>query len=529
MSKLPGLLTVVLLLPAIFCFAGCGDKESGPDRDVVVDNTVDTEPDASPDTEPDGAPDIEQDGAPDIVPDATAAAISFEEVDFHGLEKLSDWGFELLTGDLNGNGRQDAVIISHQPVEEGTVWIYRNNGDFTFELRQRLEASEGNDLLLLDINNDLALDLIFAHDWLPLDLFVNTGEGEFEFFAQSVGESTEIAFSDLDGDGDLDLMAGTTRSGGESTVWRNNGSFQFLEEMSGEIGLESEGPSANILSVDFNEDGLPDTFWGVWTYALVDGFPVIAYQNPDGTFEKGVLPQHASFNGIPADYNRDGHMDLLFFFSDATVPDSHPVLFLNDGDANFTTVNFDELGLPSAISSVAIPIDFNNDGFPELITYGYGRTNRLFLNTGGAHFEDITEESGFIVGDNVGYVLATSDLDNDGDIDIIAMDSHNYGDEEIHVLENTTTGKNWVKIKLICDAPNTRCVGARVTIYEADHMDDPLHLLGYDEVKASYNRDLLLHFGLGEEDTIDIATVFPDQEHRGLVGQDANTLIEIVQ
>jgi hypothetical protein len=70
--------------------------------------------------------------------------------------------------------------------------------------------------------------------------------------------------------------------------------------------------------------------------------------------------------------------------------------------------------------------DVNNDGLPDVLLTEYGGI-RLFLNKGGGHFEEVTEEAG-LAGKNPlwGVSAAFLDYNNDGYLDLVVVNYVDY-------------------------------------------------------------------------------------------------------
>lgn len=103
--------------------------------------------------------------------------------------------------------------------------------------------------------------------------------------------------------------------------------------------------------------------------------------------------------GIAAfDYNNDGNVDL-FFANGAQMPslvkspEHRNRLFRNDGGLRFTDVT-GEAGLEGeGFSIAAAAADYDSDGHTDLLVVGVN-TNRLYRNLGNGRFADVTDRAG---------------------------------------------------------------------------------------------------------------------------------------
>jgi enediyne biosynthesis protein E4 len=187
---------------------------------------------------------------------------------------------------------------------------------------------------------------------------------------------------------------------------------------------------------DVNGDGFPDLL-------LLSGSGNHLYLNDgkgglrDATEDSGIA--WTRDDGLPgeprqpiiADFDNDGFQDILITY----VDDPHR-LYKGLGDGRFKDVTGDAgLGGKGLVGGPATAIDFDKDGLLDLyITYfgqylegvlptlarrnDNGLPNRLFRNTGGMRFKDVTEGSG-VAGSGWTQAVAHTDFDLDGWQDLI--------------------------------------------------------------------------------------------------------------
>lgn len=266
----------------------------------------------------------------------------------------------------------------------------------------------------------------------------------FFLSSQGSGEGGPVQFMDA------------TRSSGINFRNRNSAtsSKYLIETMTGGVAL-----------IDIDSDGWMDVFFTNGA-KIRDGQPDTEepdktapefwnrlYRNKhDGTFEDvteraGVRGRGYSMGAAVADYDNDGHSDLLVTYFGGAV------LYRNDGKGIFTDVTA-ESGLAKAngwLTSAGFA-DFDNDGKLDLFLCRYlkwtfsqnifcgsreaaGRSychpnnyqpvsNLLFRNNGDGTFRDVSAASGISKYPGKSLGVAFADFNKDGRIDItVANDS----------------------------------------------------------------------------------------------------------
>jgi Flp pilus assembly protein TadD len=128
----------------------------------------------------------------------------------------------------------------------------------------------------------------------------------------------------------------------------------------------------------------------------------------------------ARFGGgmVVLDYDRDGKGDLLLLASVTEGGRVRDLLLHNEGGGRYRDVT-EVSGLGGARVSLGCAVaDFDNDSFPDiLLTTAAGP--RLFRNRGGRGFEDVTKQAGLDQVREVCVGAAFTDIDQDGDLDLV--------------------------------------------------------------------------------------------------------------
>ena len=362
-----------------------------------------------------------------------------EDTSFNILNYLYYYnGGGVAAGDVDGDGLPDLYLTSNL----GPDRLYRNTGHFRFEditERAGVQGPPGwtSGVAMADVNGDGRLDIyVSAVDYLNMHgrnvLYVNNGNGTFtdrtqEYGLEHVGYSTQAAFFDYDGDGDLDMYllnnsTHTERAASKNTnrtvrntragdrLFRNDGGH--FVDISARAGIYGgvEGYGLGVVASDVNLDGCLDLY--VANDFQENDFLYI--NNCNGTFTESIArstghTSRFSMGVDAADFNNDGRPDVIvldmlperedILNTSANAEDFnlfnlrlqagyHPqytrnTLQLNRGLAG-GTVRFSEIGYLAGVfatdwSWAPLFADLDDDGFKDLfVTNGiYRRPNDL--------------------------------------------------------------------------------------------------------------------------------------------------------
>ena len=353
-----------------------------------------------------------------------------EKSDFNILNYLYYYnGGGVAAGDVDNDGLPDLYFTSNL----GPDRLYLNRGNYRFEdvtERAGLAAGTGGwttGVTMADVNGDGYLDVyVSAVSYLTMHgrnvLYVNNGDCTFtdrtkEYGLEHEGYSTQAAFFDYDGDGDLDvylLIHSTHTERGVSSrpqrevrhpragdrLYRNDPApgpahARHFVDVSAAAGIYGgvEGYGLGVVASDLNLDGCPDLY--VTNDFQENDF--LYFNNCDGTFTESIAAatghtSRFSMGVDAADYDNDGRADLVVL---DMLPDREDVLKTS---ANAESFNVYNLKLKAGYR-------------PQ-----YAR-NTLQLNRGGGRFSEIGYLAGVYATD-WSWAPLFADLDNDGRKDL---------------------------------------------------------------------------------------------------------------
>lgn len=264
---------------------------------------------------------------------------------------------------------------------------------------------------------------VFESDY-PLARFHEKGS---DLNIDVVGLSGGVVIEDFDQDGHLDIMVSSWGIGDQLRLFMNNADGSFTERTT-EAGLSGMTGGLNMNHADYNNDGHPDVLIlrGGW---LENGEHPnsLLHNNGDGTFKDvtewaGLLSMHPTQTAAWGDFNNDGWLDL-FIGNETWQGKTHSSeLFMSDRDGTFTDVAPEmNLTLDAFVKGCGWG-DLDNDGYMDLYVSNMAGQNFLFRNNGADSdgnwsFTDIAEQAG-VIRPTEGFAIWFFDYDNDGWQDI---------------------------------------------------------------------------------------------------------------
>jgi hypothetical protein len=297
----------------------------------------------------------------------------------------------------------------------------------------------------------------------------NNGAFGKKFLPETLGPG--VAFIDYDNDGwpDIFLVNGTDWPGHASKhstpkLYHNNHDGTFTD-VTHKAGLDvAEVYGMGVAIGDFDNDGYDDLF--VTAY----GQSHLFHNNGNGTFTD--VTQKAGLGGVQefstgaawVDYDKDGRLDLvvanyvqwspetdLYCTLDGKsksycTPESYKGtavrLWHNRGDGTFEDVTKKAgLGDPTSKTLGIAELDYDGDGWPDLLLSNDTQPNKLYRNNGNGTFTEKAVLAGVAFSEDgvarAGMGVDTADYDRSGHPSLLIT---NFANQMLSLYHNEGTG-----------------------------------------------------------------------------------------
>jgi hypothetical protein len=371
--------------------------------------------------------------------------------------------------------------------------LYRNDNGFFRDVS--IEAgitsnvlSFGLGLAISDVNGDSWPDIYVSNDFNEPDyLFINNGNGTFtDKLTESMNQISMYSMgsdiADYNNDGHADLIT-----------------LDMLPE---------DNKTQKMHSGSENFDKMQFLFTKGFYYQFSRN--MLQKNNGDGTFSEigqlaGVSNTDWSWAALFSDFDNDGNKDL--FITNGYVKDYTDMDFLK-----FTmdqTIKARQVGKETSVKDYI-------EKMPTIRMPNYA-----FHNVGNDRFVNKNVEWG-IDQSGISAGAAYADLDNDGDMDLIVVNTNDYAGiyrNNGEIINNNS----YLKVRLKGDKFNSLGIGAKVIAYSKDkkYFQEQYLSRGFQS-----SVDPILTFGLGDIKILDsLIVIWPNDQIQKLINVNVNQSI----
>ena len=431
-----------------------------------------------------------------------------------GLDVRTGWGQACCVGDYDNDGNDDLFVTYY-----GQNVLYRNNGNGTFTdvtertglLQPGPKTRWNTGCTWVDYDKDGHLDLFVAN-------YV-----DFDLKTAPLPEEGPCTYKGI-----VVACGPPGLAGAKNILYHNNGNGTFTD-VSQKAGMWNAVGTygLSVAASDLDNDGWPDI------YVANDSAPATLYLNQhDGTFKDVAIENGAALSaeakpqagmGVSiGDYNRDGNLDIV----KTNFAGDTDSLYTNLGDGVFEDRTYPSgLGVNTRLLGWGVGFfDMDNDGWLDILMSNghvypevdkskadlkYAEHKYLYRNLRNGRFEEVTNQGGPGIMENApARGCAFGDYDNDGDLDI-AVNCVNAIPQLLRC--DSTTNRNWIKIKLVGTKSNRTGIGSRVLVTSKTLATAEKPLVQMDELRSggSYfsQNDMRMHFGLEQAAKVDMVEI----------------------
>ncbi|TQO39745.1 VCBS repeat protein [Arenibacter algicola] len=338
--------------------------------------------------------------------------------DKNSIPQVLGSGLSLTSGDYDNDGDLDLFVGTRvKPMGYGEYtksYVLENkseSGNIRFEdvteemIPEMLEHPMVTDALWVDIDQDNRLDLVVANEWGNLELFLNQGSSfknatkEFGL-DQYTGWWYSIAASDLDQDGDMDLVAGNLGLNYKYKATQQAPFYMYVN--------------------DFDDNATKDIVLGYSQDSTV--YPLRGRQCSSGQMPF-IKKKFESYDAFAKANIQEVYGEKLSQGIQYKVTNFASGTFINEKAKGFHFVPFENMSQLSSVNGILVD-DYNDDGHKDIVLLGnmYGsevETPRndasygSFLKGNGIDFKALWPyESGLYMGGDIKQVSSITLVNN---------------------------------------------------------------------------------------------------------------------
>ncbi len=318
-------------------------------------------------------------------------------------------GSSIFSADMDGDGDHD-IVSAIGPNNYLSLIVNDGTGGF----RQQQIGSSFFDWSVrpVDIDRDGDIDVLSTSLLGNVAWHENSGTGRF---TTRPIESTSVlpydaAAADMDGDGDQDILVLSV--GSQTVDWYENLGMQVFVKR---IGIDGwTGNPTGLQIADMDRDGDPDF--------VINDSGLTWYENTNASFVPHRITSDATYQFSLGDLDSDGFQDIIVATYDRIA------LYQHTSGESYT---HHLIGLADQAYAVATA-DFDGDGDLDVIANSSASSNSIAWYENGGQFQFAPHS----IASNLTAPRSpvASDLDRDGDLDVLIVET---GNGTIWKFENT--------------------------------------------------------------------------------------------
>ena len=420
---------------------------------------------------------------------------------------------QILSSDLDLDGDQDVIVLALG--DNRIAWFENRAEDSVVDLNLQhvisIGATEFSSIYIADLDNDNDDDLLSADLDGRLSWFENRlnedpqGFTDPQTIATALGETVDVLAADLDGDGDMDVVGSILADGMGELVWHENrlnspeGDFAAARSIAADTHTFE-----NAIAVDMDGDGDDDIVVSIGVTNAITWFENQLNESPSQfTLNHQVtVVEDGVYDLDAADLDADGDSDLVF-----ADRGRREVYWMENLTQQGSLAFADRVFAARVIGATPIVdlSDLDNDGDSDIVIRSNGAFYRVEnqLNEPEASFADaVTILAPFFWS----TAIETTDVDGDGKEDIIANVGH-----RIHWIKNPLDleTENFV-LQPAFSVSAAETVDIFVADLDRDGDGDILSASGDDQIAWYENRGDETHAVFGEMSVIPTSHSYPE-------------------
>ena len=451
-----------------------------------------------------------------------------------GENGFANAGQFLQLANIDGQGRMEVLCGLFNGSYPGQDTIY-SLGSGTATPTNFPAARPVRDVALADFDNDGDIDIFHVKGALRISDFVQVDPNRIEVFMNVTNDNVKTFTFQGTGVVDFDIDWNEGDEGGQ-----RNRTGNPEERM--RIGASGYQPA----DVQFSLDPADSNNWGLISFDPAnDKIFAIGF---DPSTETWSIALPGAFANEVAHFSVVSTDPVTALEMTGTTSNDRPILpllLVNDGAGNFTDQTASSgFMAEQCVSTVAADFDNDMDIDIYLVCRGGAQNlaNVVYENVGGGNFVRLADAGGAAgpvgvavgpdrLGAGTGDSVASADFDADGFVDLFVTNGlnlrpRNYGGAH-QLFRNSGNANNWVEFDLVGVTSNRDGIGARVFVTTPDGTTQLREQGGgYHRWSQNHKR---LHFGLLDNQTIDIEVRWPSGVVDTYAGVAANDVYELTE